>query len=178
MDGFRRKAAQRVEARDGRNQMELPLQLAKNTSEKGHCPNWTLGPQKIIFYSTILLYNIAMKTNVLIVDNDESLIKVLGDFLSKEPLFDVFTALNGKEAEEIAKNHKVDLAIVDLKMPEISGVELLASLKKNLPDIKSIILTGHSNIDSYIETMELGACEYLNKPVDLHLLKKVIDKLL
>lgn len=119
-----------------------------------------------------------MKINILIVDNDESLIKVTADYLSKDGRFNILTAPDGKKALEIAKNHKIGLVIIDLKMPGISGVELLSTLRKDLPNIKSIILTGHSNIDSYIEAMDLGAHEYLSKPVDLHLLKKVINKLL
>ena len=119
-----------------------------------------------------------MKINILIVDNDEVLIKILSDFLSKDSRFNLLTALDGKEALEIVEKHKVELIITDLKMPEMNGIELLSTLRKELPEIKAIILTGHSDIDSYIETMELGAFEYLNKPVDLHLLKEVINKLL
>ncbi len=119
-----------------------------------------------------------MKINILIVDNDTLLIKVLADFLSKDSRFNVLTALNGKEALEIVEKHKVELVITDLKMPVMDGIELLSTLQKDIPNIKAIILTAHSNIDSYIETMELGAHEYLNKPVDLHLLKEVINKLL
>lgn len=119
-----------------------------------------------------------MKINILIVDNEVLVIKVLADFLSKDSRFNVLTALNGKEALEIVKKHKIELVITDLKMPVMNGIELLSTLQKDTPEIKAIILTGHSDIDSYIETMDLGAYEYLNKPVDLHLLKEVIDKLL
>ncbi len=119
-----------------------------------------------------------MKINILIVDNDALFIKVLADFLSKDNRFNVLTALNGKAALEIVKKHKVEMVITDLKMPEMNGIELLSTLHKDIPEIKAIILTGHSDIDSYLETMELGAFEYLNKPVDLDLLKEVIEKLL
>ena len=119
-----------------------------------------------------------MKINILVVDNDKSLLQVLFAFLSKDDQFNILTAPDGKEALGIAKNTKIDLVIVDLRMPEISGAELLSTLHKEFPGIKSIILTGHMGIDSYIETMEIGAHEYLNKPVDLILLKKVINKLI
>ena len=119
-----------------------------------------------------------MKINILIVDNDASLIKVLAGFLSKDSRFNLLTAVNGKAALEIAKTHTINLVITDLKMPEMNGIELLSTLQKNIPDIKAIILTGYSNIDSYIEAMDLGAHEYLNKPVDLYLLKEVVNKLL
>ena len=119
-----------------------------------------------------------MKINILIVDNEEVMVKVLADFLSKDSRFNILTALNGKNALEIVKKHKIHLLITDLQMPEMNGIELLTTLRKDIPEIKSIILTGHSDIDSYIETMELGAHEYLNKPVDLPLLKDVINKLL
>ncbi len=119
-----------------------------------------------------------MKINILIVDNDPSTIKVLHDFLSKDDRFNVLTAHNGKTALDVVKEHVVGLLITDLKMPEMNGIELLSNLKKDSPEIKAIILTGHSDIDSYIETMDLGAFEYLNKPVDLYLLKEVINKLL
>lgn len=119
-----------------------------------------------------------MKINILIVDNDESLIKILSAFLSKDKMFSTLTALDGSKALEIVKNHKIDLVIIDLNMPGMSGIDFLSELRNKLPEIKSIILTGYSDIDSYIETIELGAHEYLNKPVDLFLLKKVIKKLL
>ena len=118
-----------------------------------------------------------MKINILVVDNDKSLLQVLSAFLSKDDQFNILTAQDGKRALDIAKNTKIDLVIVDLRMPEMSGAQLLSILHKELPGIKSIILTGHSGIDSYIESMEIGAHEYLNKPVDLFLLKKVINKL-
>jgi DNA-binding NtrC family response regulator len=119
-----------------------------------------------------------MKINILVVDNDKSLLEVLLDFLAKDDNFNVLTAPCGTEALDIAKNTKIDLVIVDLKMPEMSGAEMLSVMHSEIPEIKSIILTGHSGIDSYIESMEIGAHEYLNKPVDLFLLKKVINKLL
>lgn len=116
--------------------------------------------------------------NILIVDNNDSLLKVIRDFLSKDNRFNILTALDGQNALQVVKNHKIKIVIIDLKMPGISGIDLLSSLRKDSPDIKTIIMTGHSDVDSYIKTMDLGAYEYLNKPVDLFFLKEVINKLL
>lgn len=69
-----------------------------------------------------------------------------------------------------------DVLLLDLKMPDLDGLEVLAQLKKDHPATKVIILTGHGSFEAGIEGMELGAFDYLMKPVDLNLLIEKIKQ--
>lgn len=69
-----------------------------------------------------------------------------------------------------------DVLLLDLKMPDIDGLEVLAKLRESHPQLKVIILTGHGSSDLGIEGMELGAFDYMMKPVDLNLLIEKIEQ--
>ena len=76
----------------------------------------------------------------------------------------VLSAKNGSEALELLLNEKVDLVISDIKMPEMDGIALLESIKKEY-SIPVIMLTGHGSVESAVEAMKLGADDFLPKPV-------------
>ncbi len=72
-----------------------------------------------------------------------------------------------EDAVEHVKGHKVDLAILDIKLKKMSGVELLEELRKIDPDLKVIMLTGYPTMETAQESLKLGASEYLLKPIDV-----------
>ena len=113
------------------------------------------------------------KIKILITDDE---IKFLDSISRRLELrgFEVTKASNGKEAIEAAKAEKFDLALLDLKMPEMDGEQVLKILKKEHKFIEVIILTGHGSIDSAVECAKLGAYRYLPKPYELD---KLIDVL-
>ncbi|KUL31894.1 sigma-54-dependent transcriptional regulator, partial [Chlorobium limicola] len=81
-------------------------------------------------------------------------------------------------ALEIAGEEAVDIVLSDFRMPEMSGVELLAALKRRNPGIEVIIMTAYGSVESAIEAMKLGAADYITKPVDLHRLQIMIRNIL
>lgn len=110
---------------------------------------------------------------LLIVDDE---VKFLDSIAQRLELrgFDVTKAKSGLEAIEAAKTGKFDLALLDLKMPGMDGMQVLEILKKEHKYLEVIILTGHGSVDSAVECTKLGAFSYLPKPYELDML---LDKL-
>jgi len=88
--------------------------------------------------------------------------------------FEVTKASNGEAAVEVARTHRFDLALLDLKMPGMNGREVLEILKREHRFLEVIILTGHGAVDSAVECTKLGAFSYLPKPYEL---EKLLDVL-
>lgn len=115
------------------------------------------------------------KIKLLIVDDDEKFLNTVAERLGLKD-FDVTTATNGAQAIKAAKKGQFDVAIVDLKMPEMDGMELLGILKKKHRYLEVIILTGFASIDSAVEATKLGAFGYLEKPYDRDKLLDIITR--
>ena len=105
-------------------------------------------------------------TKILLVDDEEGYVSVLAKRLSKRN-FQVKTALSGSEAIRILRNESFDLAVLDLKMEDMDGIEVLKVFKAMEPQMPVIILTGHGSETAAREGMEYGAFDYLVKPCDL-----------
>lgn len=88
--------------------------------------------------------------------------------------FDTAMVTSGEAALKAIAQEQPDVLLLDLKMPDIDGLEVLASLKQSHPDIKVIILTGHGSFEAGREGMKLGAYDYVMKPVDLD---RLIEKI-
>lgn len=106
------------------------------------------------------------KINLLIVDDEEQFLNSIGRSLELRD-FNVIAVDRGEKAIEAARNHPIDIALVDLKMPGINGEETLKALKKEHQWMEVVILTGHGTIDSAAECTRSGAYSYLQKPCDL-----------
>ena len=114
----------------------------------------------------------ASKPNVLVVDDEmgprESLKMILN------PYYNVLVADRGAQAIEMLKGHQVDLVTLDLKMPGLTGINVLEKVKAHDPDIEAIIITGYGSLDTAIEGLRLGAFDYISKPFDVnHILSLV-----
>jgi len=105
------------------------------------------------------------KIKLLLVDDEKGFLDSLARRLGKRD-FDIRTANEGKQAIELAKMEKFDVAILDMKMPGMDGLELLGILKKKHKFLEILILTGYGGIDSAVEATNLGAFAYLEKPVE------------
>ncbi len=114
--------------------------------------------------------------HILIVDDEESQRTLLAGYLKKKG-FAVATAASGREA--IEKNHTegFDLAILDLKMPDIDGIETMAKMKEVDPQTFFLILTGYGTVESAVHAMKIGAYDYLSKPVNLDELELLIERI-
>jgi DNA-binding NtrC family response regulator len=110
---------------------------------------------------------------LLIVDDETRFLQAIAQRLSKRG-FDVRTADNGKDAVDLARKEKFDIALLDLKMPGMDGGELLRILKEEHQFLEAIILTGHGSLESAVELTKLGAFSYLPKPYELDKLVEVL----
>lgn len=114
-----------------------------------------------------------LKAKVLLVDDEEEFLKTLAERLSLRGL-KVTTATSGKEALSSIEGKAFDLIVLDLAMPGMDGIESLKRIKEKQPDAEIIMLSGQGSIRTSIEAMKLGACDFLQKPVDINnLLEKV-----
>ncbi len=105
-------------------------------------------------------------TKLLLIDDEEGYVTILAKRLAKRN-FLVKTALSGVEAIRILRSESFDLAVLDLKMEDMDGIEVLKVFKAIAPEMPVIILTGHGSETAAREGMEFGAFDYLVKPCDL-----------
>ena len=118
-----------------------------------------------------------MKFNVLIVDDEKNIREGLGQSLEMDG-YNIFLAENGAEALGIINNKEMDLVISDLRMPELSGEELLRKITSAYPTIPVIILTGHGTIETAVTAMRDGAFDFLTKPINLDRLSLLVKRAL
>jgi len=112
---------------------------------------------------------------LLLVDDEDDFRSTLASRLRKRKL-DVLDVNDGSKALEMIRTKPVDVAVVDVKMPGMDGLEILRQIKIINPAIEVIMLTGHASVESGIEGMKSGAFDYLMKPCDINdLLVKIED---
>ncbi|NLM01202.1 MAG: sigma-54-dependent Fis family transcriptional regulator [Treponema sp.] len=118
-----------------------------------------------------------MKFNILIIDDEKNIREGLSESLELEG-YNTFLAENGKEGLERIAKGDIDLVITDLRMPEISGEEVLAQVTTESPGLPVIVLTGHGSIDNAVEAMRNGAYDFLTKPLNLDRLTLIVKRAL
>src|SRR2546427_3463586 len=114
------------------------------------------------------------KTRVLVVDDEPAMREVLEMLLQKWG-FEVRVASDGTEGRELAESYDPDIVISDVVMPQLSGLELLRSLKSGNPDRPVILVTAQGSIDLAVEAMKQGAQDFITKPLDYPKLKAILD---
>jgi DNA-binding NtrC family response regulator len=116
-----------------------------------------------------------LKAKVLLVDDEEDFLKTLAERLETRGL-KVTTATSGEQALTSIEGGVFDLIVLDLAMPGLDGLETLKRIKARQPDAEIIMLSGQGSIRTSIEAMKLGACDFLQKPVDIsELLGKISE---
>lgn len=114
---------------------------------------------------------------ILVVDDERSMRELLAIVLRREG-YEVLLAESGRAAIETLEREPIDLLISDIKMPDLSGVDVLRAAKRIDQDILGIMITAFASTETAVEAMRLGACDYLSKPFDIDLLKmKVREKI-
>jgi two-component system response regulator PilR (NtrC family) len=114
---------------------------------------------------------------ILVVDDERSMRELLAIVLRREG-YEVLLAESGRAAVDTLEREPVDLLISDIKMPDLSGVDVLRAAKRIDQDILGIMITAFASTETAVEAMRLGACDYLSKPFDIDLLKmKVREKI-
>ncbi len=119
------------------------------------------------------------KPSILIVDDDYGSNKTLALIFGKKG-YETDTALTGQEALEKARQRAFNLALLDIKLPDMEGVALIPSLKQLYPEIVVIVVTGHASVDTAVQALDYGATAYFTKPLDMDALlatvKETLDK--
>ncbi len=115
------------------------------------------------------------KMRVLLVDDEPGFLKVLTKRMSKRCI-DVIPASSGSEAIAILRKNDFNVAVVDLKMEDMDGIEVLKIFKKMVPELPVIMLTGHGSEQAAREGIAEGAFDYLTKPCDLEELLAKIEE--
>ncbi|MDG2433664.1 sigma-54 dependent transcriptional regulator [Flavobacterium sp.] len=118
---------------------------------------------------------------ILIIEDEAAIRRVLTKILSEEnESYQVEDAEDGILGYEKIKNNDYDLVLCDIKMPKMDGVELLEAVKKIKPEIPIVMISGHGDMETAINTMRLGAFDYISKPPDLNRLlntvRNAVDK--
>lgn len=113
---------------------------------------------------------------ILVVDDEENARLGLSRLLTNEG-FQVDSVSNGFEALSYLRQQEVNLIVTDINMPEMNGISFLKELNKNFPNSNVIMITAYGGVESYIEAMNLGAFEYINKPVKIEELKSILKKI-
>jgi two-component system response regulator PilR (NtrC family) len=114
---------------------------------------------------------------ILVVDDEQSMRELLAIVLRREG-YQVLLAESGRAAVALLEREPIDLLISDIKMPDLSGVEVLRAAKRVDQDILGIMITAFASTETAVEAMRLGACDYISKPFDVDLLKmKVREKI-
>ncbi|MBU1298626.1 MAG: response regulator [Bacteroidetes bacterium] len=119
----------------------------------------------------------ADKSRILVVDDEDTLRTVLSQELKGEG-YDVETALDGQIAIDTIKEKTFDLVLLDIKMPNVDGFEVLKFIKENHKNLKVIMLTGFADLKNAIESKKLGAEDFVSKPYDLVDLLTTIERVL
>ena len=105
--------------------------------------------------------------NLLLVDDEEEFVVAIAERLRKRK-FTAECAFTGTEAlNQLEKNNSIDVVILDIRLPDFNGVDVLKKIKTKNPLLEVIMITGYAAINSAVESLKLGAFDYLTKPFDL-----------
>ncbi|WP_339628019.1 sigma-54 dependent transcriptional regulator [uncultured Maribacter sp.] len=108
-------------------------------------------------------------SKILVIEDEAAIRRVLVKILSEEnDAYSVEEAEDGLKGIETIKNNDYDLVLCDIKMPKMDGVEVLEAARKIKPEIPFIMISGHGDLDTAVNTMRLGAFDYISKPPDLN----------
>ena len=114
-------------------------------------------------------------SKILIIEDEAAIRRVLTKILSEEnDTYQVEEAEDGAIGYEKIKNNDYDLVLCDIKMPKMDGVEVLEAVKKIKPEIPMVMISGHGDMETAINTMRLGAFDYISKPPDLNRLLNTV----
>src|SRR5574344_1187375 len=118
-----------------------------------------------------------MKFNILIIDDEKNIREGLAESMELEG-YNPILAKDGKEGLERISRGDIDLVITDLRMPLVSGEEVLEQVNAQSPGLPVIVLTGHGSIDSAVDAMRNGAYDFLTKPLNLDQLTMIVKRAL
>jgi len=110
---------------------------------------------------------------LVVVDDEQGILDVVGRFASRAG-FDVLTCSGGREAIELLQMKRADLVMVDLRMPDVGGLDVLRAIRETDPRCQAVLMTGYASVDTAVEAIKLGAMDYLSKPIDFGRLEQML----
>ena len=113
------------------------------------------------------------RPRLLVVDDDRAILTLIGTIALGEG-FDVATTVSGEDAMKQLRHRPADLVLLDLRMPGVTGLDVLRSIRDISPRCRVVLMTGFGTIDSAVEAVKLGALDYLTKPFDLQRLRQLL----
>ncbi len=113
--------------------------------------------------------------HLLIVDDEERFLNTTKSLFEKRGVI-TSIATNGPDAISILNTERIDVVVLDVKMPGLDGIEALRLIKKRLPLVEVIMLTGHASAETAVEGLNLGAFDYLMKPCDIPMLLEKVNQ--
>ena len=114
-------------------------------------------------------------SRILLIEDEAAIRRVLAKILSEESKdYVVEQAEDGLEGINKIREKDYDLVLCDIKMPKMDGVEVLEAVKKIKPEIPMVMISGHGDLDTAVNTMRLGAFDYISKPPDLNRLLNTV----
>ena len=116
-----------------------------------------------------------MGYGALIIEDEPSLARNIRDYLEVDG-FDARVCADGESGLQMLESFRPDVVVLDLKLPDMDGLEVLRRVRAKAGDAKVVMLTGHSSVQTAVEAIKLGAYEYLSKPVVLSELKRIVDR--
>jgi DNA-binding NtrC family response regulator len=117
------------------------------------------------------------KFHILIADDELFIREGLQEAL-QQPRFQIDLAADGLQAQDLLRSKAYHLVVLDLRMPGLSGMDLLEEIRDEFPDTQSILLTAHGNVNTAVEAMKLGAFDFITKPVEIDHLRLLVDRAL
>jgi two-component system response regulator (stage 0 sporulation protein F) len=117
------------------------------------------------------------RMKILVVDDEEGARELFNTILTDEG-YDVVLADSGEKALSLFKSTQFHLVITDIKMPLMNGLQLLQEIRKIGSKTDVIMVTAYGEVESYLKAMSLGAVEYINKPIRIKELKRIVNKIL
>ncbi len=102
---------------------------------------------------------------ILIVDDDVDIVRIVSTMIAGEG-WEVLSAYSGAEALRVVGAERPDLMLLDIMMPGMDGFEVLREARRSAPGMRVIMATAFGDVGSYLQSLDLGACEYINKPFE------------
>ena len=112
---------------------------------------------------------------IIIIDDEASILKLMGQVASRMG-HEVFMYLTGKEGMAAMEKEKPELLIVDLRIPDMNGLQIIQDCRARYPQAEVVMVTGYGSVETAVEAMKLGAFDYLTKPFDLEDLQRTINR--